>query len=103
MAEEISTCFQREMSGIQELNLGARYIFPERFRSSGNEERIVFAPDRKQRRFRFTEILLEFRVHPQVRCVIQKQIQLNLFIPLTFEESRKLRSLAEMPKRSSNG
>lgn len=51
MAEEISTCFQREMSGIQELNLGARYIFPERFRSSGNEERIVFAPDRKQRRF----------------------------------------------------
>ena len=48
MAEEISTCFQREMSGIQELNLGARYIFPERFRSSGNEERIVFAPDRKQ-------------------------------------------------------
>lgn len=43
MAEEISTCFQREMSGIQELNLGARYIFPERFRSRGNEERIVFA------------------------------------------------------------
>src|SRR5215469_4494857 len=81
-------CFQREMAGIEELNLGARYIFPKRFRSSGNEERIVFAPDRKQRGFRFTEIFLEFRIQPQVRRVIQKQIQLNLFIPRTFEERR---------------
>src|SRR5215472_4307759 len=76
------------MSGIEELNLGARYIFPKRFRSWGNEERIVLAPDRKQRRFRFTEIFLKFRIQPHVRRIIQKQIELNLFVPRTFEEGR---------------
>src|SRR5215469_10538194 len=76
------------MPSIEELNLGTRYIFPKRIRSWGNEERIVLAPDRKQRRFRFTEIFLKFRIQPHVRRIIQKQIELNLFIPRTFEESR---------------
>src|SRR5215467_5455112 len=76
------------MSGIEELNLGAGYIFPKCFRSRGNEERIVFAPDRKQRRFRLSEIFLKPRIEPHVRRVIQKQIELNLFVPRTFEKGR---------------
>ena len=40
-------CFQREMSGIEELNFRARYVFPKRFCSFGNEERIVLAPNRE--------------------------------------------------------
>ena len=56
--------------------------------SRGNEERIVLAPNRKQRRFRLAKIFLKFRIELYVRCVIQKQIELNLFVAWAFEQSR---------------
>src|SRR5437016_10081367 len=74
------------MSGIEELNLRARYVFSKRFRTCGNEERIVLAPDGKQGRLRFTEIFLKFRIKLYVRRVIQKQIELNLSVPRTLEQ-----------------
>src|SRR5437016_14448385 len=76
------------MSGIEELNLRARYVFSKRFRTCGNEKGIVLAPDRKQGRLRFTEIFLKFRIKLYVRRVIQKQIELNLSVPRTLEQLR---------------
>src|SRR5215467_5419016 len=79
-------CFEREMSGIEELNLRVRYVFPKCFCSRRNEERIVLAPDRQQRRFRLAEIFLKFRIQLHVRRVIQKQVELNLFVPRAFKQ-----------------
>src|SRR5215471_1130854 len=70
----------RKLSGIEELNLRARYVLPKRFGSRRNEKRIILAPDRKQRRLRLPEIFLESRIQFHIRCVIQKQIELNLFV-----------------------
>ena len=78
----------RKMTGIKELNLRARYVLSKGFCSRGNEERIVLAPDREQRRFRLTKIFLEFRIKLYVRRIIQKQIELNLFVSGPFEQSR---------------
>src|SRR5580704_208825 len=76
------------MSRVKELNLCCGYVLPKRFGSHWNEERIVLAPDRKQGRFRFAKIFLEFRIELHVRRVVQKQIELNLFVPGPFEQSR---------------
>src|SRR5262245_39098706 len=81
-------CFQREMSGIEELNLGSRNIFPKRFRSYRNEEGIVLAPNRQQRRLRLAEIFLKLRIKLQIRGVVQKQIELDFFIPRALEKCR---------------
>src|SRR5215469_8532586 len=67
-------CFRRKMPGVEELNLRAGYVLSESFRSCGNEERIVLAPNSKQRRFRFAEIFLEFWIEVYVRRVIEKKI-----------------------------
>jgi len=42
--------FQREMAGVEELHLGVRIVAPERLGSRRQEERVVPAPDREQRR-----------------------------------------------------
>ena len=106
---------RRKMSGIEELNLRARYVFAERLRSCGDEKGIVLAPDRKQGRLRFTEIFLKFRIKLYVRRVIQKQIELNLSVPRTLEQRRiqcvRLRrntlwicyAVGVLPARSSRG
>src|SRR5882762_11677736 len=81
-------CFQSKMPGVEELNLCSGYILPKSFRSCGNEERIVLAPNRKHWWLRFTEVFLKFRIKLYVRRVIQEQIELNLFVPRTLEQRR---------------
>src|SRR6185503_14409277 len=73
----------RKMSGIEELDRCVRQVFAKRLGSRRNEEGIVLAPDRKQRRFRFAEIFLKFRIELHVRCVIEKQIELDVFVSRT--------------------
>src|SRR6266403_978182 len=75
------------MPGVKELNLRPGYVLPKSFRSRGNEEGIVLAPDREQRWFGLTKIFLEFWVESYVRRIIQKQVELDLFISRAFEES----------------
>src|SRR5580693_7888319 len=52
----------RKMTGIEELHLRVRQVLSKGLCSRGNEERIVLAPYRKQRRLRPTKIFLEFRI-----------------------------------------
>src|SRR5215472_8477793 len=82
-----SVCLCRKMAGVKELNLRTRQVFPKSFGSCGNEERIILAPDREQRRLRLAEILLEFRIELYVRGIIQKQIELDVFIAGTLQQS----------------
>src|SRR5580658_9049181 len=65
-------CLNRKVSGIEELHLRVRQVFLKGLCSRGNEERIVLAPDGKQRRFGPAEIFLEFWVKLHVRRIIQK-------------------------------
>src|SRR5262249_60647618 len=44
--------------------------------------------DRKQGRLPFAEILLEFWIELYIGCVVQKQIELNLFVSRTFQQRR---------------
>src|SRR5580692_5703575 len=76
------------MSGVKELNLCSGDVFAKSFRSLGNEEGIVLAPDGKQRRFRSAKIFLEFRIELYVRRIVQKQIELDLFVSWPFKQSR---------------
>ncbi len=77
---------QSKMPGIEHLDLRSGNVPAECFRPCGNEERIVFAPNCKQGRLRFTEIFLKCRVERDVRGIIQKQIQLNVFVSWPLHE-----------------
>src|SRR5215510_14536660 len=73
-------CLDCEMTCIEELDLCVRQVFSKRLGSRRNKERIILAPDRKQWRLRLTKIFLKFRIERYIRCVIEKQIQLNFFV-----------------------
>src|SRR5271165_3659642 len=63
---------ERKMSCVKELNLRVRQVPSKRFRPGGNEEGVVLAPDREQRRLRLPKVFLEFRVELYVRRIVQK-------------------------------
>ena len=71
---------QRKVAGIQELDSGARNVATKRFGARRDKVEIVLAPDRQQWRLRRTEILLKFRIELHVVCVIEKQIELNVYV-----------------------
>src|SRR5215472_7035893 len=62
--------FECEVTSIEKLHGCVRVIASEGLCSRRNEERIVLAPDRKQRRRRFAKILLKFRVKLDIRRVV---------------------------------
>src|SRR5262249_17598131 len=81
-------CLNCEMTCIKELDLCVRQVFSKRLGSRRNKERIILAPDRKQWRLRLTKIFLKFRIELHIRCVVEKQIQLNLFVSRTLQQGR---------------
>src|SRR5580704_13496665 len=77
---------QSKMPCVEHLHLCAGNVLAKRFRPSGNEERIVLAPNREQRRFRLAKIFLKCRVELDVGRVVQKQIELNVFVSRPLHE-----------------
>src|SRR5579862_8629361 len=77
-----------KMARIQELYLRVRYIFSKCEGPGGDEKRIVHSPNREQRRLRLAKVVLKRRVQLHIRCVVEEQIQLDVFIPRTFEKGR---------------
>ena len=69
---------QREMPGIEEAHLRIWNIALERLGARRQEERVVLAPHRQQRRLVLAEIGLEFRVESDVALVIAEEIELHL-------------------------
>src|SRR6516225_2969480 len=76
------------MPSIEKLHLSMRQILLKCLCSRGNEERIVLAPNCKQRRLRFAEIFLKFRIELYIRGVVEKQVELNFFVAWALEQSR---------------
>src|SRR5215471_288002 len=81
-------CLECEMTSIEESDICVWQVFPKSFGSRRNEKRIILAPDRKQWRLRLTKIFLKFRIELHIRCVVEKQIQLNLFVSRTLQQDR---------------
>src|SRR5580698_10386858 len=75
-----------EVACVEEADLRIRDVFSKRLGPRGNEERIVLAPDSQQRRLRLAEILLELRIKLHVRCIVQEQIELNVFVSGTLQQ-----------------
>ena len=50
----------------------------ERFGAGRQEERIVLAPDRQERRPMLTEVVLERRIERDIALVVAEQVQLHL-------------------------
>src|SRR4051812_8049499 len=69
---------QREVPGVEEADIGVRNIALERFGSRGQEERIVLAPHRQQRRLAISEIGVEVRVESDIAGIVEQQIELRL-------------------------
>ena len=69
---------QREMTGVKELHHGVRIVALERFGAGRNEEGIVLAPDREERRLVLAELVLEGRIERDVALVVAKQIELHV-------------------------
>ena len=76
-----------KMPGIQELD-PRRYVLSKCLGPRGNEKGVVLTPNRQQRRLSLPKVILKRRIELHVRCVIEKQIQLNVFVPRTLQQSR---------------
>ena len=75
-----SLAFEREMTRFEQMDLGIRIVLPECFGASGQEKRIILAPDGEQWRPLRTEILLEFGIERDIALVVAEQIELDLVI-----------------------
>src|SRR2546428_12682192 len=69
---------QREMAGVEEADDGVRDVALERLRARRQEERVVLAPHREERRLVSSEIPLEGRVERDVALVVAEQVELHL-------------------------
>src|SRR5438552_10111143 len=77
---------QREMTGVEEMNLRIRIIACERLRSGRQKERIILSPDRQQGWPAFAEESLKLRIKRDIAGVIQKQVELDFVISRSGEE-----------------
>src|SRR4029077_18993684 len=69
---------QREMAGIEEADDRVRDIPFERLGARRQEERIVLAPYRQERRLTGAKIPLEGRIQRDVALVVAEQVELHL-------------------------
>src|SRR5678809_1226222 len=76
------------MPGIEELHLRTRIVPLERHGSGWEKERIGFAPDGERGWPVQAEVLLELGIQLDVTCIVEKQIQLNVLIAGTSQQSR---------------
>ena len=70
--------FEGKVSAGDEMDFGIGQVALEGFGSSGDERRIVLAPDSQQRRLVVAKVLLELRIKSQVRAVVEDEVVLHL-------------------------
>src|SRR5262245_1148085 len=80
--------FQREVPRIEEADDHTRNIALERLGARRQEERVVPAPHRQERRPVRAEVLVELRVQCDVAGVIEEQVELDLVVAGTSEQRR---------------
>src|SRR3954471_16391320 len=69
--------FQREVAGVEQVELAVGKISPERLRAGGAEDLVVLAPGDEQGWLVGAEVLLERGVAVEVELVVPEQLQLD--------------------------
>lgn len=69
---------EREVAGIEQMDLGVGEIALERLCAGGQERGVVLAPRGEERRPVLAEVGLELRVEGDVRAIVEDQIELDL-------------------------
>ncbi len=77
--------FEREMSGIQQLDNGIGIITAVRLGAGRQKGRVMLAPDGKQRRLGVAKVLLKNWIRGQIRSVVEKEIELDVFVARAFQ------------------
>src|SRR5690242_19134738 len=72
--------FQREVAGLEQVNLGIRIVALVGVRAGGQEKWIVLAPDREKRRPAGADVVLEFGIERDIALIIAEQIELDLVV-----------------------
>ena len=71
---------QGEVPGVQKLDNGIGIIPAVGLRSGRDKERIMLAPNGEQRRLAVAEIFLKNWIEDKIRSVIEKEIELDVFL-----------------------
>jgi hypothetical protein len=69
---------QREVPGVGQMDFGIRDIVFERFGADGDEDHVVLAPDREQRRLVCAQIPVILRIPRNIAAIVDKQVELDL-------------------------
>src|SRR5262245_1835615 len=81
-------CFQREVARPEKADHCIGNVSLERLGARRQEERIVLAPHREERRPPRAEVLVERRVQRDIAGVVEEQVELDLVIARPSEERR---------------
>src|SRR5262245_65596331 len=79
---------QREVTRLEEADHRTWNVALERLGARRQEERIVLAPRRKERRPPRAEVFLELRVQRDVAGVVEEQVELDLIVAGPSEQRR---------------
>jgi DNA-binding CsgD family transcriptional regulator len=71
---------QGEVAGVEKADVRARDVTLEGFGASRQEERVVLAPHREERRPAGAEVLLPRRVERHIAGVVEEQVELDLIV-----------------------
>jgi hypothetical protein len=72
--------FQREMSGVQEMQFRVRQIFQKRFRAGWSEYWIVLAPDHEHGGLLVAQVFVPRRIQRGVVAIVVEQRELDLIV-----------------------
>ena len=84
--------FQREVSGVEQVEFAVGEVAAERFRARGAEDFVVLAPGDEQRWLVGAEVLLKRGVPVEVELVVPEQLQLDGVVVLAVQAE-----LVELP------
>src|SRR5262245_45974891 len=70
--------FEREVAGVEEADDSTGIVPLERLATRRQEERIVLAPHRQQRRLAGAEVVLERRIQRHIALVVAEQVELHV-------------------------
>src|SRR5262249_9089615 len=80
--------FQREVARLEKVDHGTWDVALERLGARREEERIVLAPPRQERRPPRAEVLLELRIQRDIAGVVEEQVELDLVVAGPSEQRR---------------
>jgi hypothetical protein len=78
-------CFESKVASVEESNFGVRQVAPVSLCAGWNKERIVLAPNGKERRLLCGEVFVEFGIERDIVCIIEEKIELDLVVPWSRE------------------